>query len=57
MKFHVTLRKPDTVYYTCNDRLSEELVAVCFFKEVFKRKFLSAHELRALIPVSLFSVI
>lgn len=28
-----------------------------FFKEVFKRKFLSAHELRALIPVSLFSVI
>lgn len=31
MKFHVTLRKPDTVYYTCNDRLSEELVAVCFF--------------------------
>lgn len=40
MKFHVTLRKPDTVYYTCNDRLSEELVAVWFFlKKYLKGNF------------------
>lgn len=57
MKFHVTLRKPDTVYYTCNDGLVKSWWLFVFFKEVFKRKFLSAHELRALIPVSLFSVI